>query len=86
MPDEVLLIRQTVQLTVSLEAIISYEAARALCIRCGEEIYNGREVILPDGILCKACAGEAYYAFVEDPQPSQTYSGRTYRLGFQDAP
>ena len=44
MPDEELFVGQPIRLTVSLEAIISREGVRALCDRCGEEIYNEREV------------------------------------------
>jgi formylmethanofuran dehydrogenase subunit E len=65
MPDEELLVWQPVQLTVSLEAIISREAVRALCDRCGEEIFNEREVKSAGITLCRACAGEVYYSVLE---------------------
>jgi formylmethanofuran dehydrogenase subunit E len=66
MPDEELLVWRPVQLTVSLEAIISREAVRAVCERCGEEIFNEREV-RSNGLttLCRACAGEMYYSILE---------------------
>jgi formylmethanofuran dehydrogenase subunit E len=64
MPDEELLIVQQVVLSVSLEEIISRPRANALCTRCGEEINNDREVFVAGETLCKACAGEAYYAFL----------------------
>jgi len=66
MPDEELLVGQPIRLTVSLEAIISREGVRALCDRCGEEIYNEREVRSSGLTLCKACAGKVYYSFVEE--------------------
>jgi formylmethanofuran dehydrogenase subunit E len=66
MPDEELLVGQPIRLTVSLEAIISREGARALCDGCGEEIYNEREVRSSGLTLCKACAGKVYYTFVEE--------------------
>jgi formylmethanofuran dehydrogenase subunit E len=65
MPEQDLLIVQPVRLTISLEAIISHEAIRALCDRCGEEIYNEREVRSSGLTLCRACAGEVYYTIVE---------------------
>jgi formylmethanofuran dehydrogenase subunit E len=66
MPDEELFVCQPIRLTVSLEAIISREGVRALCDRCGEEIYNEREVRSSGFTLCKACAGKVYYTLVEE--------------------
>jgi formylmethanofuran dehydrogenase subunit E len=66
MPDERLLLAEPVHLTVSLAALISREEARAECARCGEEIFNEREVYLGDQALCRACAGEQYYQSVEN--------------------
>jgi len=63
MPEEKLFIVQEVVLSVSLEEIISRPRANALCARCGEEINNDREVFVGGETLCRACAGEAYYAF-----------------------
>lgn len=62
MPVEVLLHLQPVTLTVSLEQILSKEGHRVLCDLCGEEITNEREVIRNKQTLCRACAGECYYA------------------------
>ena len=61
MPDEKLFQAQAVKLAVSLDAIISRESARINCDRCGEEIFNEREVVLSGLTLCRSCAGEAYY-------------------------
>ena len=66
MPDEALFVARNVKLTVALEALISRKAARAFCQRCGEEIMNEREVFLDGEVLCRGCAGEAYY-FVDEP-------------------
>ena len=52
-PQEELFIAQPVQLTVSLQALISRENARAICERC-EVHQNGQ-------VLCRACAGQSYY-------------------------
>ena len=62
MPDEELLVVQPVALTVSLKAIISRPKIRTQCAHCGEEIINEREVWVDGECLCRACAGEAYYA------------------------
>ncbi len=61
MPDEELFVVQPVQLTISLEKIISKPGLIVICEKCGEEITNGREVIKDGLSLCKACAGESYY-------------------------
>ena len=44
MPDEELFEAQPVQLTVSMQKIISQPGMRVRCERCGEEITNEREV------------------------------------------
>lgn len=64
MPDQELLVVDPVTLTLSLTKIISQETARARCARCGEEIFNEREVKVDGCDLCLACAGEAYYATI----------------------
>jgi formylmethanofuran dehydrogenase subunit E len=63
--DDQLLIADPVVLTVDLEALISHAGARAVCVACGEEIINRREILRGDDCLCRACAGEAYYT----PEP-----------------
>jgi len=61
MPTEELLLAQRVTLNVSLAAIISRHGMRVVCERCGEDIINAREVRRAGKILCRACAGDAYY-------------------------
>lgn len=61
MPVDRLLKVQEVQLTTSLEAIVSRPRKRAICDVCGEEIMNEREVCGGGSILCRACAGQPYY-------------------------
>jgi formylmethanofuran dehydrogenase subunit E len=62
MPDDELLQVQDVRLTVALDAIISKHGLRVVCARCGEDIINERE-LRQDGLtLCRACAGNAYFA------------------------
>jgi len=66
MPDEELLVWRTVALTSSLRSIISEPGLRAICQRCGEEIMNERETTHEGIVLCRACAGPAYYRVVSD--------------------
>jgi formylmethanofuran dehydrogenase subunit E len=61
LPDEDLFIVEPVQLSVSLEAIISQPNLRVSCEECREEITNGREVLTGGKTLCRACAGDHYY-------------------------
>lgn len=61
MPAEEMFMVQPVELTVSLAAIISRHGMRMACQRCGEEIINEREVTVNGEVLCRACAGDAYY-------------------------
>jgi formylmethanofuran dehydrogenase subunit E len=61
MPVGELLAAQRVTLTTPVDAIISRPACRALCSRCGEEIMNEREVEQNGALLCRSCAGRAYY-------------------------
>lgn len=61
-PDDELFTVQPVSLTFSLDELLSSPRARAVCEACGEEIVNGREVHVQDRVLCRACAGESYWA------------------------
>jgi len=68
MPDAELLVVQAVVLTVSLERLLSKPGCRVNCDVCGEEIINEREVVREGMILCRACAGDAYYQPVVEPE------------------
>jgi len=35
--------------------------SRVICVRCGEGINDGREVLHTDGTICRPCAAGAYY-------------------------
>lgn len=61
LPDENLLTITQVQLTTSIQAIVSRPGVRVNCAACGEEIMNEREVIVDGQPFCRACAGGAYY-------------------------
>lgn len=61
MPDEEMFHITEVQLTTSIEAIVSRPGVRVDCDVCGEEIMNEREVKQEGLTLCHACAGQSYY-------------------------
>jgi formylmethanofuran dehydrogenase subunit E len=63
-PDAELLHIRPVQLKLSLTEILSRPGLRVLCQQCGEEIMNEREVVHEGSVLCRGCAGEAYYQFL----------------------
>lgn len=60
-PDAELFDVQPVTLTLDLAALISAPGKRAVCEGCGEEIVNEREVQRGGALLCRGCAGEAYF-------------------------
>ena len=57
---------QAVSLTTSIEALISHAGHRVLCDRCHEEVMNEREVAVDGLVLCRTCAGPAYYVPVSE--------------------
>lgn len=63
MPDGELVDVLPVELAADPRAIVSHPDRRAVCVRCGEEVSNGRELDAPAGPLCVACAdpARAYY-------------------------
>lgn len=61
MPDEEMFTVMEVQLTTSIEEIVSCPGIRVNCDVCGEEIMNQREVRQNGVTLCRACAGNSYY-------------------------
>lgn len=70
MPAAALLDVQPVALAVDVAAVVSHPDRRAVCGRCGEEVFNGREVDTPTGPLCAPCAApeRAYYR----PRPARS--------------
>lgn len=62
MPTAALLTAQAVRLTTPVADLISRPGHRVTCAVCGEEILNEREVIRDGVLLCRACAGSAYYS------------------------
>ncbi|HRQ21813.1 MAG TPA: FmdE family protein [Anaerolineales bacterium] len=67
LPDELLFRWQWVELTVPVKQIVGQAGKRVNCEICGEEIINQREVINKGTVLCKTCAGEAYFHLSPDP-------------------
>jgi formylmethanofuran dehydrogenase subunit E len=62
MPVADLLLVQAVTLRTPIEKIISRPRKKAICGVCGEEIMNEREIVGGGMVLCRACAGKAYYS------------------------
>lgn len=63
-PDDLLLDWQHIELTTPIKQIIGQPGKRADCEICGEEIINQREVLREGTVLCKSCAGEAYFRVI----------------------
>lgn len=67
MPVDELLCARPVELTTSMQTLVSRPGVRVTCAACGEEIVNEREVVRDGMILCRSCAGQSYYRF---PNPA----------------
>ena len=65
MPDDQLFEIRPVRVKLRPEDMPGRPRSRVTCDRCGEGINDGREVSAGGRLLCRACAGEAYYEFVE---------------------
>ena len=61
MADDDLFDVQAVTVELPPEEFPGYKGERAVCARCGEGINFRREVVRDNQVLCRACAGEAYY-------------------------
>ena len=61
LPAEALFVFGEVTLRQPARELISHAGRRAQCAACGEEILNEREVPQDGRVLCRACAGHAYY-------------------------
>jgi formylmethanofuran dehydrogenase subunit E len=70
MPSPELLVATEVGLIQSIESILSRPSRKAICQVCKEEILNDRQVVHEGSVLCQACAGNAYYSLL--PQPEKT--------------
>lgn len=69
MPTDELLTVQWVALVTSVTSLISRADHRVECEACGEEIINEREETVGGRVLCRACAGSAYYSVAGSASP-----------------
>jgi formylmethanofuran dehydrogenase subunit E len=65
MADSDLFDYQCVRVRLGPEDLPGYKGVRAVCERCGEGVNFRREVERGGEVLCRACAGEAYYEVIE---------------------
>jgi len=61
MSEDDLFTKQWVKVELPAEEFPGYKGERIVCADCGEGISFRREVERDGRILCRACAGEAYY-------------------------
>ncbi len=61
MSDDDLFTTQWVQVDLPAEEFPGYKGERIVCEQCGEGITFRREVRRDGKVLCRGCAGEAYY-------------------------
>jgi len=61
MPDDELFETRWVRVATPSEDLPGYKAPRVLCAMCGEGVNFRREVARDGRVLCRSCAGEAYY-------------------------
>jgi formylmethanofuran dehydrogenase subunit E len=64
MPDNILVNIRPVELFPLLQALLSSPGLREVCQRCGEEIINERHILKDGEILCRSCAGQAYFRYI----------------------
>ena len=62
MSEEELFEFQNVRVNVGPEDLPGYKGARIVCATCGEGINFRREIVMDGKTLCRACAGQSYYA------------------------
>jgi formylmethanofuran dehydrogenase subunit E len=60
-PDEELFRIEEVTVMLKQEDLPGRPSRKVKCVNCGESIMDGRESLVEDKILCKACANGAYY-------------------------
>jgi formylmethanofuran dehydrogenase subunit E len=60
--DEVLFSKEWVKVEIQPEDLPGFKGPRVVCEQCGEGINFKREVTVNGRTLCRACAGERYYA------------------------
>ncbi len=71
MPADEVYALQEVRVHISQCDLPGHPLRRVVCARCGESINDCREVMAGEEVLCRACAGGAYYEPVVDvPAPA----------------
>jgi len=61
MPDEALFRIEAVDVPLQVTELPGPTRKKATCVRCGQVVRDGREVVSGNEILCRPCAGEAYF-------------------------
>jgi len=61
MPDSVLFRVQEVDVNLAELDLPGPTRRKVACVRCGQVVRDGREVIRSGRVLCKPCSGECYY-------------------------
>jgi formylmethanofuran dehydrogenase subunit E len=59
MPDAELLFVRSVDLPQEAEALLRPWHARTTCVRCGEEVFNARQLTFEEGDVCRGCVDAA---------------------------
>ncbi len=70
MPVNELLVFQAVKLDPPADFLIGSPTSRAVCTKCGEEIFNHREATQAEVSVCRHCAGSGYYV-AETERPAR---------------
>jgi len=65
LPDDVLFLTEWVKVEIQPEDLPGFKGPRVVCAQCGEGINFKREVTVGGRTLCRACAGERYYAHAD---------------------
>ena len=65
MPDEEMFRVQRVRVDLRPCDLPGKPVEVQYCARCGEDITDSRQVVRDGDILCRACAGEAYYTLLD---------------------
>jgi formylmethanofuran dehydrogenase subunit E len=61
MPDSLLFDVQRVQVSLPENDMPGPPRHHAICERCGQMIRDGKEMHLPDAIICRPCSEESYF-------------------------
>jgi formylmethanofuran dehydrogenase subunit E len=65
-PDSEMLAWRRVSVSLKPEELPGRPKLLANCDRCGEKIFDGKDVHVNGATLCRSCANGAYYEVVED--------------------